>query len=176
MANLDLNGVVYEKIFTLNIGKYEYILLCKNLRLTLNGNANTPLSNLNSRIMMKHIVKIINSDIENELLKNEEEIVDRLKIMQSILQNNEMYSLIKGSIEELNNFDEEVNKMIQRFNMLLTECTGVMPKINEESIDKAKEINKPIIDDTAKIDTIMIAMIVNIGILLFIMLILNIIR
>ena len=193
MANLDFNGVAYEKIFTLNIGKYEYILLYKNFRvcyveerngayevpnsdLTLNGNANSPLSILNSRIIMKHVVKIINSDIENKILKNSEEIVNKLGVMQSILQNNEMYSLIKGSVDELNNFDVEVNKMINRFNMLLTECTGVMPKINEEVPEKEKVINNPIIDETAKVDTIMIAMILNIGILLFIMLILNIIR
>ena len=79
MKGVLIDGINYEKLGTLTIGKYEYVILHKgdqilyateingtysfpNPDLTLQGNASIPLSNLNSRIIMKHIKSLLEQE------------------------------------------------------------------------------------------------------------------
>ncbi|MBR1377464.1 MAG: hypothetical protein IJ565_06620 [Bacilli bacterium] len=192
-----MNGVLignenYELLGTLNVFKYEYVLLSKNgnicyaeeknntyeipnTDLTLQGNANTPLSNLNSRIIMEQVKKVIENDIKIENKINVETIDKKLNKIQETLQKPELYNLIKGNVDELYHFDEEVNKMVDKFNELNNEITTVMPPIIEPLKSEYKAV-KDDLNEQANVDAFMIAIIVNIGILLLIMFILNIIR
>jgi hypothetical protein len=193
MNDVIIEEITYEKLIPLNIGKYEYLFLMRdnkiyyavdnngsyvfpNQDLTLKGNANMPLSDLNGRIIMNHIKDILEKE-NNGLDIDKNMIINKLNQMQRVLQNNELYILFKGSVNELSNFDIEVSKMLEKFDDLYHGLTGYVVKkedivmVSEEAPKKDK-----ILDENANVDTIMIAMLANIGILLFIMLILNIIR
>lgn len=185
------NDKSYKKIASLTIGKYAYIVLLNNKTicyveensnksvlpnedLTLKGNDNTSLSNLNSKILLKHIKELLEDELREGII-NKNTITDRIDKIQIILQNNELYSLIKGSVNELNNFDEETSKMKKLFNRLYVDIVNVEEANNPKvEVQKPKKIKR--LDETANVDAIMIAMLVNIGILLFIMLVLNIIK
>ncbi len=181
-----IDGINYEKLGTLTVGKYEFIILRKgeqilyvtelngtysfpNPDLSLQGNANIPLSDLNSRIIMKHIKDLL----EQENLSDHAGIVNKLYRIQKVLQDNELYTMIKGSVKELNDFETETKMLIEKFDEINTEITEAMPIIEPEVKyeEPANDLN-----ENANVDTFMIAIIVSIGMLLFIMLILNIIR
>lgn len=181
-----IDGINYEKLGTLTVGKYEFIILHKgdqvlyatesngtysfpNPDLSLQGNANIPLSDLNSRIIMKHIKGLL----EQENLSDHAGLVNKLYRIQKVLQNNELYTLIKGSVQELNDFDAETRKLIEKFDEINTEITEAMPIIEPE-VKYEEPVND--LNENANIDAFMIAIIVIIGMLLFIMLVLNIIR
>ncbi len=189
MDCLILNDEKYHKLKKLVIGRYEYLLLIKdnnlfyvieedgtyklpNPDLTLKGNVNAPLSNLNSRIIMEHIKNVIGKDIQVGLIADTESLMDVLAKIQDILDSNEILSLIKGNINELYHFDDEVKKLKDTFDELHNEKTGLVPNkiINKRKPKKLK------LDDAANIDGVMIAMIANIGILLFLILMLNILK
>lgn len=193
MNDVIIEEITYEKLIPLNIGKYEYLFLMRdnklyyavdingsyvfpNQDLTLKGNANMPLSDLNSRIIMNHIKDILKKE-NNGLDIDKNMIINKLNQMQRVLQNNDLYILFKGSVNELSNFDFEVSKMLEKFDDLYHGLTGYVVK-KEDIVMANEEIHKKekILDENANVDTIMIAMLANIGILLFIMLILNIIR
>ena len=182
MGSIVLKEKVYDKIFPLNIGKYEFVIARKdnklcylvlnneqyelpNLDLTLKGNANTPLSNLNSRILITHIIDILQEDKDDEDI-----LLKRLFRIQKIVQKPDLYEFIKGSVEELNNFDMEVKRMIERFDEYNNEVTSI---IKVDDVPKY-EIRNDKEDGIA--DTFIIVLIANIGILLFMLVILNIIR
>ena len=186
MKGVLIDGINYEKLGTLTVGKYEYTILHKgdqilyatelngtyifpNPDLTLQGNASIPLSDLNSRIIMKHIKSLL----EQENLSDRAGIINKIYRIQKVLQNNELYTLIKGSVQELNDFDGETSKMIEKFDEINTEITEAMPIIEPAPIVEEPQND---LNEAANVDTFMIAIIVSIGMLLFIMLILNIIR
>ncbi len=186
MKGVLIDGINYEKLGTLTVGKYEYTILHKgdqilyatevngtyifpNPDLTLQGNASIPLSDLNSRIIMKHVKKLL----EQENLSDRAGVINKIYRIQKVLQNNELYTLIKGSVQELNDFDGETQKLIEKFDEINTEITEAMPIIEPEP--KYEEPQNDL-NEAANVDTFMIAIIVSIGMLLFIMLILNIIR
>ena len=192
MNNVIIDNITYEKLIPLNIGKYEYLFLLHdnkltyviesegsykypNEDLTLKGNGNIPLSDLNSRIIMNHIKNILEKE-SNGLDIDKNMVINRLNQMQRILQNTELYVLFKGSVNELSNFDYEVSKMLEKFDDLYQGLTGYVVKKEENLLPKEEPRKEKILDENANVDTIMIAMLANIGILLFIMLILNIIR
>lgn len=193
MNNVIIDNITYEKLIPLNIGKYEYLFLLHdnklsyvvevdssykypNEDLTLKGNGNIPLSDLNSRIIMNHIKNILEKEFSGIDI-NANMVINRLNQMQRVLQNNELYNLFKGSVNELSNFDYEVSKIIDKFDEIYNGLTGYMPKIDLDKEDNHTVVKKDkLLDENANVDTIMIAMLTNIGILLFIMLILNIIR
>lgn len=193
MNNVIIDNITYEKLIPLNIGKYEYLFLLHdnklsyvievdgsykypNEDLTLKGNGNIPLSDLNSRIIMNHVKNILEKEF-NGIDVNANMVVNRLNQMQRVLQNNDLYTLFKGSVNELSNFDYEVSKIIDKFDEIYNGLTGYMPKIDLDKAENHEVVKKDkILDENANVDTIMIAMLANIGILLFIMLILNIIR
>ena len=89
------------------------------------------------------------------------------------MQNNELYTLIKGSVKELTDFEGETNLLIDKFNEINTEITEAMPIIEPEVKYEEPQTE---LNENANVDTFMIAIIVSIGMLLFIMIILNIIR
>ena len=193
MNNVIIDNITYEKLIPLNIGKYEYLFLLHdnklsyvievdgsykypNEDLTLKGNGNIPLSDLNSRIIMNHVKNILEKEF-NGIDVNANMVVNRLNQMQRVLQNNDLYTLFKGNVNELSNFDYEVSKIIDKFDEIYNGLTGYMPKIDLDKAENHEVVKKDkILDENANVDTIMIAMLANIGILLFIMLILNIIR
>ena len=193
MNNVIIDDITYEKLIPLNIGKYEYLFLLHdnklsyvievdgsykypNEDLTLKGNGNIPLSDLNSRIIMNHVKNILEKEF-NGIDVNANMVVNRLNQMQRVLQNNDLYTLFKGNVNELSNFDYEVSKIIDKFDEIYNGLTGYMPKIDLDKAENHEVVKKDkILDENANVDTIMIAMLANIGILLFIMLILNIIR
>lgn len=193
MNNVIIDNITYEKLIPLNIGKYEYLFLLHdnklsyvvevdgsykypNEDLTLKGNGNIPLSDLNSRIIMNHIKNILEKEFSGIDI-NANMVINRLNQMQRVLQNNELYNLFKGSVNELSNFDYEVSKIIDKFDEIYNGLTGYMPKIDLDKEENHTVVKKDkLLDENANVDTIMIAMLTNIGILLFIMLILNIIR
>ena len=181
-----IDGINYEKLGTLTVGKYEYTILHKgdqilyatesngaysfpNPDLSLQGNANIPLSDLNSRIIMKHVKGLL----EQENLSDRAGLINKIYRIQKVLQNNELYTLIKGSVKELSDFEGEKNRLIEKFNEINTEITEAMPIIEPEVkyVEPQNDLN-----ENANIDAFMIAIIVSIGMLLVIMLILNIIR
>ena len=184
MGFIELYGIVYEKLMSLNIGKYEYLLVIKdgevyyfkangntyeitNPDLTLEGNANTSLSDLNSRIIMNHIKSLFTN------IHDKDTLLDLIIKIQNVLENKELYQLIKGNMNELTNFKEEVDKILAKFDQLYKMI--VKEEVKKVEIPKVK-IEEKGINEQAKADTFMIAMLVNIGILLMIMLILNFIR
>ena len=193
MNNVIIDNITYERLIPLNIGKYEYLFLLHdnklsyvvevdgsykypNEDLTLKGNGNIPLSDLNSRIIMNHIKNILEKEFSGIDI-NANMVINRLNQMQRVLQNNELYNLFKGSVNELSNFDYEVSKIIDKFDEIYNGLTGYMPKIDLDKEENHTVVKKDkLLDENANVDTIMIAMLTNIGILLFIMLILNIIR
>ena len=181
-----IDGINYDKVGTLTVGKYEYVILHKgdqilyatesngtyifpNPDLTLQGNANIPLSDLNSRIIMKHIKGLL----EQENLSDHAGLVNKIYRIQKVLQNNELYTLIKGSVKELTDFEGETNLLIDKFNEINTEITEAMPIIEPEVKYEEPQTE---LNENANVDAFMIAIIVSIGMLLFIMIILNIIR
>ena len=192
MNNVIIENVTYEKLIPLNIGKYEYLFLLNdnklcyvkevngsyqypNRDLTLQGNGNIPLSDLNSRIIMNHIIELLKKEFDSTEL-NKNMVINRLNQMQRVLSNNDLYILFKGSVDELSNFDVEVSKLLDKFDEIYNGLTGYIPKIEEEKPQVREEKKEKVLDENANVDPVMIAMLANIGILLFIMLILNIIR
>ena len=192
MDCLILNGEKYNKLTKLSIGRYEYLLLIKdnhlyyvlendgtyslpNPDLTLKGNVDVPLSNLNSRIIMEHIKNVIENDIKKGLIVDGKSLLDILSKIQKILDTNEMCALLKGGINELYHFDDEVKKIKDLFDELHNDITGLVPRkiISKENKKYKRKIK---LDETANVDTIMIGMIINIGVLLFLILMLNIIK
>ena len=185
MGFIELYGLTYEKLMSLNIGKYEYLLVLKdgevfyfkeagnayeitNPDLTLEGNANTSLSDLNSRIIMNHIKELLNN------IHDKNALLDIIIKIQRILENNDLFTLIKGNMNELINFNEEVDKIIIKFDSLYKD---IIKKEEVKKVDIPKiKIKEKGINESANIDTFMVALLVNIGILLLIMLVLNIIK
>ena len=193
MNDVIINNITYDKLIPLSVGKYEYLFLLNDNKisyvvekdgayvepyedLTLQGNGNMPLSDLNSRIIMNHIKHLLEKEFDGIDI-NKNMVINRLNQMQRVLQNNELYNLIKGSVNELTNFDYEVANLIERFDEIYNGLTGYIPKreidIQETNVTVKKE---KLLDENANVDVIMIAMLSTIGVLLFIMLILNIIR
>ncbi len=192
MDCLVLNGEKYNRLIKLSVGRYEYLLLIKdnslyyvieddgtyslpNPDLTLKGNVDVPLSNLNSRIIMEHIKNVIENDIRNGLIVDGKSLLDVLSKVQKILNTNEMCSLLKGGINELYHFDEEIQKLKDLFDELHNDITGLVPRkiISKENKKYRRKIK---LDETANVDAVMIGMIINIGVLLFLILMLNILK
>ncbi len=184
-----LDGVKYYKVNSLSIGKYEYVILFKDKKIyyvidtdgsyrfpnpdiSLKGNANISLANLNSRIIIDHIKNALDKEIENGMISNVELLNMRLIQIQRILNNPDFFELAKGNINELYHYDDEVNKFKEKFDELYLSLSGLVPHIEYV---KPKE-KKKIIKEDANIDTIMLVMLANIGVLMFIMFILNIIK
>ena len=121
---------------------------------------------------MEHIKNVIGKDIQVGLISDTDSLMDVLAKIQDILDSNEILSLIKGNINELYHFDDEIKKLKDTFDELHNEKTGLVPNkvINKRKPKKLK------LDDAANIDGVMIAMIANIGILLFLILMLNILK
>ena len=69
----------------------------------------------------------------------------------------------------------EVKKIKDLFDELHNDITGLVPRkiISKENKKYKRKIK---LDETANVDTIMIGMIINIGVLLFLILMLNIIK
>lgn len=183
MSSILVNNVEYKKIYPLNVSRYNFLVVGKgdllyfleenndgyifsNLDLTLNGNANVPLSNLNSRILLNHIVEGLNKEED----KTEESILKKMFTIQKVLHSAEINNLIHGSVDQLYHFDESINELIEKYDELVNEITMTieLPKVKTKTYTTKHE--------EGNIDNFMIAMISNIGILLFIMFILSLIR
>jgi len=192
MGCLTINGENYTKLGNLTIGKYEYILLIKgnsvyyvvfeddtyklpNPDLTLKGNSDVPLSNLNSRIMIDHIKDVIENDIKIGLIKNNESLANVLEKIQKILYSSEMYPLLKGGINQIYHFDEEVERMKDLFDELHNDITGLIPR-EEIKKEKKKHLIAKVSNDAANVDAVMLVMIANIGLLMLILTLLMILN
>ncbi len=184
-----IDGIKYYKVKSLVIGKYEFLLLIKgnslyyviddngtykfpNPDVSLKGNANISLSNVNSRIIMEHITKTLEHDMASGVITSKEMLEMKISQIQRILNNSDMYNMIKGNINELYHYDDEVNKMLEKFNELYLSLSGIIPHVKENV-----KVKKPkVLKEDANVDTIMLIMLANIGILLFVMFILSVLR
>ena len=182
MGSVVLKEKVYDKIFPLNIGRYEFMIVRRdnklsylvlnndqyelpNHDLTLQGNTDIPLLNLNSRILISHIVNILQNDANDE-----DVLLKKLFKIQKILSKPDLYELMKGSVEELHSFEDEVSKILERFDEYNNEATSII------KIDKDYEPINSKIDEEGNADIFILVLITNIGLLLVLLLVLNIIR
>ena len=171
MEQVIINNISYEKLIPIMVYKYEFLLLIKNgcVYYALENNetyeildkisfedTNLPVPYIKSRLLMEHIKDILNLNINND----SETIYDLIFKMQDILQYPEICNMIKN-----NDIDSKIISIFDDY----------FKKINESVVKrKNKEVTKN--KSQGNTDIFMVIIITNIGILLFLMFILNLIK
>lgn len=168
-----MNQVIdgYEKLVPITIYKYEFLILMKDGcvfyalekengyellgPLMYENTIDMPLSYIKSRMLMEYLKNVLDNINDKEL------IYDTIFKIQDVLQYPEIYNLIKNN-------DISRDKLISTFDEYYNKKNEFIVRKNTKVDNKKHE--------RGNTDIFTIVIITNIGILLFIMLILNIIK